>query len=126
MADQWEEATRKLIRLTEAGELNWANDHALADRRQDDMPVVGPAYTAEASGKRISVFEVRNLHWDEDGHLLPWTGTNVVIEFVDENGETEWVWPSPKGRYELLEAIRYQQSNAGTFLESFLATESSA
>lgn len=121
MSDQWEAATRKLIQLTREGQLDWEPDRQIASQRGHDCEVIGVPYVAETGGKRIAVYEYHVPQWDEVGHVVPCTGSNVRIEFVDETGAAEWSWPSPKGRYELLEEIRYRQSEAEQFLNTFLS-----
>ena len=127
MADQWEEATTKLIELTEQGVIHWSIDARLPERRNEtfertgrDVRVEGPVHVAEVNGKRLAVYEIRTLDLDEDGRVRGCLGTNVVIEFINPDLETEWSWPSPMNRYELLESIRFQQSNAKGFLMELL------
>jgi hypothetical protein len=120
MADKWDDATRKLIELTKSGQLDWEPDDEIPERRKASSPTVGPAYVTELNGKRIAVYEARTVVWDDDGTMIPYTGTHVVVEFVDEHGNSEWRWPSAKGKYELLELIRYQCSDAENFLAKLL------
>jgi hypothetical protein len=111
-------AVEKLIELTRNGELRWRPSHELC-RRRSGTNFFGPAYIADVDGKQVAVFEYRfqnftdvdEWHWD----------TGVTVEFVDQNYETEWVWPSPPGRFALLDAVRYQASEADDFLNRFLA-----
>ena len=124
MADAWAEATKKLIQLTEKGDVVWKPDDSLSARRRTRFPLVGPVYRTETNGKSIAIFEARDVAWDDDGGLTPFTESNAIIEFVDSTGEPEWTWPSSPARFELLDAVRYQQSKARTFLESFLSSAS--
>ena len=111
-------AVDKLIQMTRDDELHWLPSHDLC-RRRSDTDFVGPAYLTDVDGKKVAIYEYRfqsftdadEWHWD----------TGVTIEFVDQNYEPEWVWPSAKGRFGLLDAVRYQTSAADDFLNRFLA-----
>jgi hypothetical protein len=117
MNDQWDRAVRKLIALTDSGELRWMPCPAFCERHEE-IAFASPAFAAAVRGKQIVVFE----HLFEDDDLpLAAKGSNVAIVFVGPNREIEWRWPAPKGRFELLETIRYRTSNADEFLKEFLA-----
>ncbi|MDB5348324.1 MAG: hypothetical protein JWP89_6701 [Schlesneria sp.] len=118
MADRWTMAAEKLIALTQAGEVQWQPSQDIS-RRRSTADIVGPAYVAEVDGKQIAVFEYqfKNFHDEDEWH---WD-TGVTVEFVDENYDTEWVWPSTGGsRFALLDAVRYQAAAADDFLSRFL------
>jgi hypothetical protein len=122
MVDQWELATKRLIELTEAGKLGWRAVHPSNLLRHAELQILPPAFVAETSGKRILVFEYKR---DESEPLVGLSDTGVVIEFVNELDEPQWQWPAPTSRFELLDAIRYQFSDADLFLKSFLPQQAS-
>ncbi len=119
VADRWTMAVKKLIQMTRDGELRWRPSHELCGRCKE-TDIVSPAYLAEVDGKRVAIFEYRFMSFT-DAEVWHWD-TGVTIEFVDQNHESEWVWPSPQGRFELLDAVRYQAAEADDFLNRFLAT----
>lgn len=121
MSNRWEEAVAKLVRMTESGQISWQPTYKLHERRGHGAEIVGPAYVADVQGKRVAVYE---FGYDEDessdSSSADWD-SGVAMEFVDENFETEWVWPASGERWALLEAIRYRASGADRFLDAFLA-----
>lgn len=117
MNDQWDRAVRKLIALTDGGELRWMPSPEFCETHAE-IAFAGPAYASVVQGKRVVVFE----HFFEDRHSAASPReSGVAIVFVGPNHEIEWRWPAPKGRFELLETIRYRTSHADEFLKEFLA-----
>ena len=124
MSSEWESAVKKLTALTREGKLKWTPTYELSERRRSQYRLVGPAYIGDTNNKRIAVLEYEFARFDLDGNEYPDTG--ISIEFIDPRWETEWVWPASGGRFELLEAIRFQTSQADKFLENFLHEPASA
>ena len=124
MANEWNEAAKRLIELTESGQMRWEQNRDLCRRREKDEEFVGPAYVTEYGGKRIAVYEYRYKQW-LDAEKWDWE-RDVAVEFVDENFESEWTWPAPQRRGALLESIQYQTSHARQFLQAILAEHAPA
>ncbi|HWL08706.1 MAG TPA: hypothetical protein VNQ76_09885 [Planctomicrobium sp.] len=120
MSDPWDQATNKLIELTKTGQLVWDSQPNERYERGRDLQILGPVYATETNGKRIAVYEGRAVHWDDEGRPIRYTPSNILVEFVDADGNVEWTWPSPRGRYELLEEIQFQAVDANSFLKDFL------
>lgn len=113
---EWDGATRVLIRLTQDGELKWRIDNNLPKKREH---IVGRAYVAPYESKMIAIYQYKYQYYkDEDDY--DWLN-DVAIEFVDDDGDCEWQWPKVESRWELLEAVRYKNSGAGSFLKTLLA-----
>jgi hypothetical protein len=123
MPDDWERATERLARLTVERRLEWESTYERMSR--DDMRVIEPVFMTTVNDRRVAVYEYQYQYFtDED----EWKWKNeVVVEFVhcvNGNWDLEYRWPQVAGRLQLLEAIRYQVSNADKFLKEFLAEES--
>jgi hypothetical protein len=52
--------------------------------------------------------------------LDPYGDRGVTIEFIDQEGHSDFIWPTPDNRFELLEAIRQQETDVDGFLEKYL------
>lgn len=120
--DRWDEATDRLIELTERRELEW-EDVELPKRPLMDG-FVGPQHVAEIEGRRVAVYEKSYKVYDgENDRFHP--STSVIIEFVDEKLGPGWVWPVRTWkRSELLDAIRNRWADGDGFLRTLLGTAS--
>jgi len=117
--DSWTRAVRKLVRLTESGEITWAPFPQLVSTRkhlQEDIE--GEPFCANVEGRPIAVYQYRFKRY-EDEDTWSWE-SDVAVEFVNTDGQLEWRWPATAYRWELLEAVRGQVAGASHFLRSFL------
>lgn len=122
MSDKWDQAVKKLTELTESGQLKWRAVLELAGVRDKTVNIIGPIYRCERNGKRIVVYQAQAYKWvDQYEDMMPHDPA-VVIEFVNQFDQTEFTWPGPYGRWQLLEAIQQQVSNVDEFLEDLLAS----
>jgi hypothetical protein len=114
---RWDEAVGRLTEMTERGEIQW-KEQRLSLRPMMDA-FVGPQFVTEFDSRRIAVYEYSFPAENSDyGRYID---SRVVVEFVDEGGERVWVWPVSSGnRWELLEAVRFQVSQADGFLDALL------
>lgn len=126
---QWEAARQRLTELTRSGQIEWSSHYDLSYEQEfDDDRIVGPIYVAQYANKMIAVYEYQTkVFTDED--RWNWE-SGVSVEFVefDIDGVTheqrlrrQWRWPETPGSRTLLEAIRYQSSQADDFLSQILA-----
>lgn len=120
--EKWDRALRKLIALTRDGSLIW-NPNSVPRDSRDEVQGEG-IYATVLQERHLIVYEYRFRNYtDED----TWTwDTEVAVEFVDGEGNLQWPWPALPGRFQLLDAIRYQAAGAGEFLEEFLSDTPSA
>ena len=114
----WNAAVRKLLSLTEAGQVTWRRYQELPSKRENTQ---GEAFCTELQGRRIAVYEYRFRSY-EDEDSWSWE-TEVGVEFVTFDGELEWRWPATSSRWELIDAIRGQVAGAPDFLRRFLEEE---
>lgn len=117
LTDQdWAPAVKKLVALTESGELTWERFLVFPPRTEE---VQGHAFHAVVQRRDIAVYEYRFRHYEDEGE---WYWANdVAIEFVSPGGELQWRWPATPHRWALIEAIRAQLTQAPDFLREFLA-----
>lgn len=118
--DRWELAVEKLADMTRRGELTWKPTRSITPPDAADANLIGPAFVTCVNNKHIAVYEYRYKYFtgEDEWHWEPET----AIQFVDSNTfATEWLWPSPRGREQLLDAIRYEHVGAGAFLDGLLS-----
>ena len=119
--DDWARAVRKLVALTESGEISWSRFSQLASKREN---VQGDAFQTVVKGRLIGVYLYRFKSYEDEEN---WSWENeVAVEFVTGDGELQWRWPATAYRWELIEAVRGQVVGAPDFLRSFLAEETTS
>jgi len=122
--DRWELAVNKLADMTRRGELTWTPTSNIAPPDAASANLVGPAFVACVNGKYIAVYEYRYKYFTGEDEWY-WE-SDTAIQFVDARTHaTEWLWPSPRGREQLLDAIRYEHVGADAFLDSLLSNTAS-
>jgi hypothetical protein len=114
---QWEKAVEKLLEQTNNGNIRWK---AIDSLKRDGIQ--GQAYVVSVAGRTIAVYEHQYKYY-ADEFAWEWKNT-VAVEFVDENLELQWRWPASTIRWSLIDAIRFQVSNASRFIEEFLGAKS--
>jgi hypothetical protein len=112
----WAPAVKKLVALTESGELQWDRLSHMLSREEE---IVGDVFRATVQSREIVVYEYRFKNY-QDEDTWSWD-TDVAIEFVRGGGELEWRWPETPSRWALIDAIRAQLARAPDFLRRFLA-----
>lgn len=118
--EDWTLAVKKLIALTESGELTWERCPHPPPRTED---IQGEAFLGVVETRMILVYEYRYRQFvDEERYV--WE-TDVAIEFVNDEVQIQWRWPVTPHNWRLLDAIRSQVAQAPEFLRSFLAGEKS-
>jgi hypothetical protein len=116
----WETAVEKMTAQTSANEVLWRVDGSSVVRLgHTGGRLIPPAYVAQIGGRSVRVLEYEYEVWlDEDGPAIP--NRDVAIQFLSSGGEAEWEFPEVLSRWKLLNAVRYQISDAGGFLASYL------
>lgn len=105
----------KLIKLTKAGKLSWHERPRFSDRPEK---IVGKVYVASHQAKLIAVYQTKYKYYTDEFAWEWATATN--IEFIDSDGQLEWTWPEAENADELLDAIRFANSDAQAFMDSFV------
>lgn len=118
MDKRWDEATEKLVQLTEFGEITWKAVDDVPCWHGNDARLRGRAYLTTVQNRRIAVYEYEFRYYT-DADEWHWE-TEVAIAFVDASYQPEWIWPSPRARWKLLDVIRYRMAKADRFFEEFL------
>lgn len=115
----WDEVVSKLIRMTENGQLRWSVDPRLNGLREG---VVGRAYAASFHERVIAIYEIRYKSYrDED--TWDWD-TGVVVEFIDNDANSEWQLPSSPKFWKLLDVVKFQVAGVDKLLKELLAESS--
>jgi hypothetical protein len=116
----WEAAVAKMAAQTSANEILWNVDgNSVIRLGNTGGRLIPPAYVAQIGGRSVRVLEYEYEMWfGEDGPAIP--NRDVAIQFLSDTGEAAWEFPEVLSRWKLLNAVRYQVSDAGGFLDSYL------
>jgi hypothetical protein len=116
MDKKWDRLVRKLAKMTTDGSLQWQANRTF--RREG---LEGWVYVASLQEKQIAAYRFGYKYYmDED--VWEWMH-DTRVEFISENGETIWRFPSTVPGEALLNAIEYQSAGAEAFLNAMLAGE---
>ena len=138
--DKWIDAVAKMIKLTQEGILIWEAEK-LKDylkKNQDDSIdlVFGTTY----KNKRIRLYRrtykayrfPKNFGISEvtlarilAGNIEkePYWATEVVLDFVSDDGLTLWTYPEVSALSDLLSAVQYQVAKVKDFLNELLSDD---
>lgn len=127
--NKWVDAVAKLIKLTQEGELKWTIDEppvSFAKRPNTRVEVV---FIATHGEKSLRLYERRFqeefIDFDEfEMRPVPKTEWRkaVVLEFIDDNGNSLWAFPSVEALNDLMSAVQYQAAGVKDFLTELLAS----
>lgn len=135
---KWIEAVSKLIQLTQKGELSWdvvRGDEAL-------VPVVDGVelvFVTDFRGRTLRLYKrTKQVEGPEAGDLVvgssawqalpisrdyPFQVERVVLEFVDNLGNSLWKFPYTDALDDLYEAVEYQVAEVDEFLNELLEAD---
>lgn len=111
-------AIAKLVELTDEGSLVWFEDRTFEGRGEEKL--LGTAFKASLNSKWILAYEYE-YKWYTDVDDFE-RRKSVAIEFVrgDDLG-LEFRWYGAEGyRYQLMDAIRYQNAHVDAFFDQLL------
>jgi hypothetical protein len=127
--NKWVDAVAKLIQLTQEGELKWTIDEppTLFSKRPNTRVEV--VFVAKYGEKSLRLYERRFqeefIDFDEfEMRPVPkveWRKV-VVLEFIDDNGNGLWAFPSVEALNDLMSAVQYQVAGVKDFLTELLAS----
>jgi|ERR1700686_748407 len=127
--NKWIDATAKLIELTQEGTLKWAAEEPpewFSKRPNQRVEVV---FETDFKGKLLRLYEKGFQQEEVDinfyGQAEPtveWR-TKVVLEFIDNNGNTLWSFPYVSALNDLMSAVKFQAAGVKDFLREILGEE---
>jgi hypothetical protein len=127
--NKWVEAVAKLIQLTQQGELKWRIDEPPASFSKRPNARVEVVFIAKYGEKSLRLYERRIqeefIDFDEfEMRPVPKTEWRkaVVLEFIDDNGNSLWAFPSVEALNDLMSAVQYQAAGVKDFLTELLAS----
>jgi len=126
--NRWVEAVTKLIKLTQEGELKWTVEEPPASFSKRPDAGVEVVFLSTHGDKRLRLYEKRfqeeSIHFDQDEWLpvqvVEWKKM-IVLEFVDEIGNSLWAFPAVNALNDLVSAVQYQVAGVRDFLADLLA-----
>jgi len=127
--NKWVEAVAKLIQLTQQGELKWTIDEPPPSFSRRPNSRVEVVFVTNYGEKNLRLYERRFqeefIDFDEfEMRAVPKTDWRkaVVLEFVDDNGNSLWAFPSVEALNDLMSAVQYQAAGVKDFLTELLAS----
>jgi hypothetical protein len=125
---KWVDAVAKLIELTQEGGLKWTIDEPPASLSRRPDARVELVFVAKYGEKSLRLYERRFqeefIDFNEfEMRPVPKTEWRkaVVLEFVDDNGNSLWAFPSVEALNDLMSAVQYQAAGVKDFLTELLA-----
>ena len=126
---KWVDAVAKLIKLTQEGELKWTIDEPPPSFSRRPNSRVEVVFVTNYGEKNLRLYERRFqeefIDFDEfEMRAVPKTDWRkaVVLEFVDDNGNSLWAFPSVEALNDLMSAVQYQAAGVKDFLTELLAS----
>lgn len=126
---KWVEAVAKLIQLTQQGELKWTIDEPPVSFSKGPNARVEIVFVAKYGEKSLRLYERRFqeefVDFDEfEMRPVPKTEWRkaVVLEFIDDFGNSLWTFPSVEALNDLMSAVQYQVAGVKDFLTELLAS----
>ena len=125
--NRWVDAVTRMIELTQQGKLQWSVEYIPAS---DDGDRTIVAFLTRYKDKVIRLYRGRvRVEYDSNTltreaifprGLPTWT-TKIVLEFVNNEGETLWTFPEVDALSDLLSAVQYQVAGVGDFLDEIFS-----
>ena len=122
--DKWIEAIAKLTKMTQESTLKWRSSEVPEFFKNLENVKVEVIYLTKYKDKILRIYEkeVRERSYDflsGKGQRLVWK-SYTVLDFVDPNGVSLWVFPEIQGLDNLFSAIRFQTAKVKDFLKDLL------
>ncbi|CAN2043353.1 hypothetical protein GMMP1_100080 [Candidatus Magnetomoraceae bacterium gMMP-1] len=118
MADhkKWIKIIDNLNRMTQEGILKWKRSdppRSLIDLYNKNIDYI---YTARDpfDGRLLRLY--RGLFYNHTLNI--WT-KELILEFIDESGKSEWQFPYFSVTSDLIKSVRYQTARVNSFLDSY-------
>jgi len=127
--NKWIEAVAKLIKLTQDGNLVWqAQEPPFSFSKRPDAGVE-VVFVSKHGERNLRLYEKRvqeEVEDFDDFEMRPVTKLEwkkrVILEFIDENGNSLWAFPSLDALNDLASTVQYQVAGVKDFLAELLAT----
>lgn len=102
-----------LAELTQTRQINWVREvpprQILTTHNR-----IQHVYVTFYNGRNIRLYEEMYKYFtDEDEYY--WQ-TQLVLEFIDENGNSIWQFPQTSNGWDLLNAVKYRDANVDAFI----------
>lgn len=137
---KWVDAVTRMIELTQQGEMRWVpiEPYGMSENENRTSAVFRSSY----KDKTLRIYE-RKVHErqrvldDEDPLSVSITNLlkpkyqsvwvyQVVLEFIDGNGNTLWTFPKVSALRDLLSAVQYQAAGVNEFIDGLFEEPSPA
>jgi len=137
-SSKWVEVASKLIKLTQEGRLKWKK--AIGDYSLDNIENTDLAFVTQYKNKTLRIYRFRYKVEAPTAGLssisnfstaisiygerkYPYWASAVVLEFIDDQGNSLWKFPDTKALDDLYSSIQYTVAGVSDFLEDILNDE---
>ena len=127
--NKWIDAVAKLLELTQHGELVWSLQEPPVSLTKRPNARIEVVFVTKYGEKSLRLYERRFqeefIDFDEfEMRPVPKTEWRkaVVLEFIDDNGNGLWAFPSVEVLNDLMSAVQYQAAGVKDFLTELLAS----
>jgi hypothetical protein len=135
---KWVDAVTRMIELTQQGEMRWVpvEPYGISEKENRTSAVFRSSY----KDKTLRIYEKqvqeRQRALDDEGGLAALTllrpkyqyvwVNQVVLEFIDGNGNALWTFPRVGALRDLLSAVQYQAAGVNEFIDDLFEEPSPA
>jgi len=113
------DAIWKLLTLTQKRQLKWRNNYPQGPLPGHSLGRVDVFYEADYKGKTLRLFESKFPVERGIFSRVDWE-SEAVLQLVDSSGLSVWTFPHYEVTEHLLNAVRYQATEVGDFIQELL------
>lgn len=113
------DAIWKLLTLTQKRQLKWRNNYPQGPLPGHSLGRVDVFYETEYKGKTLRLFESKFPVERGIFSRVDWE-SEAVLQLVDSSGTSVWTFPHSEVTEHLLNAVRYQVTEVGDFIQELL------
>lgn len=128
--DQNIDAIGKLIQLTQKEHVEWNSVDPDVVQSQIPEDIVSSVFICDYKGKLLRIYYRRYkgypglaysiFHGNEKSSKEKKWFSEVVLELIDDNGNSVWQFPKERIMNDLLDAVKYKASGASDVIQSLL------
>ncbi len=111
------EAIAKIIELTRANILRWNAVNSSAVKEKNSNDIISSVFSTPYKEKILRIFKRKYLSHYQGS--IDWF-EEVVLEIVDDNGNSLWTFPKEAIINDLLQTIQFKISGADDLMNSLL------
>lgn len=116
----WEKVCERLLTLTRAGKIRWADTSDLVHR--DDLKSI--PYSARYKEWQICIYRYAYQYFQDEDQFT-WVD-DVAMELIDNKGTALWRLPKVPSRHALMDQIEFLHADVESLVDQLLAEDAAA